>query len=281
MPSPPPNVPLKTLGGKQLWGDEYIYGGWRIQRNAFTKHYRLLDDKDVRRAWGTREHCEAALGKAKNSGRASLKAPKLCVLIHGYLRSKDSLKKLSRALVQEGFEVYAINYPSTQGDIRTLCNDTAALLERVSADFEQVNIVTQSLGGIIARGVTAKTPLKGGGRVVMLAPPNQGSRMADLALSWWPSECVIGPAGKQLVTKATAFARNVGTPQSPFMIIAGGRGNARGYNPAIQGDDDGIVSVDETRLDGAAAHHVVRSWHALIMNNDDAIRLTTEFLLQP
>ena len=60
-----PNVATKTLGGMQIWEDLNIHAGWRVQRNIATGHARLLDDHDIRRAWGTVEACEGALREAK------------------------------------------------------------------------------------------------------------------------------------------------------------------------------------------------------------------------
>ena len=61
--SPRPNLPLPTLGGKQVWADLAWRGGWRLQENALTGHARVLDPGEVRRAWGPladcREHFEA------------------------------------------------------------------------------------------------------------------------------------------------------------------------------------------------------------------------------
>lgn len=273
-----PNLPAKTLGGKQMWADLYLYGGWRVQRHVVTQHCRLLDEGDVRRAWGTEAQCEAALESSRKDGRAKLRSSKLCILIHGYLRAKDSLNAMKLALEKAGFEVYAINYPSSWQELGTLASSTSTLLQRVSRDFEEVNVVTHSMGGIIARKVLAGSPLKGNGRLVMLAPPNQGAHMADLLLSWWPSQHIAGPAGKELVTQASSFARNAGTPGCPFLVIAGGRGDDSGYNPALPGDDDGVVSVQETQLEGATAHVVVPALHTFLMNNEEAIRRTVGFL---
>jgi hypothetical protein len=41
-----------TLGGAQFWSDELIFHRWRIQLNAFTGYYRLLDGDDYRHTWG-------------------------------------------------------------------------------------------------------------------------------------------------------------------------------------------------------------------------------------
>src|SRR5262245_60679930 len=59
------NLAWKSLGGEQFWTDELVYGRWRIQRNEFTEHHRLLDPANVRRAWGTEEECRAALEMIK------------------------------------------------------------------------------------------------------------------------------------------------------------------------------------------------------------------------
>ena len=56
-----PNLPLPTLGGRQLWADLHLEGGWRIQKNAVTGRHRLLDRHNIRRAWGTRGECDLAL----------------------------------------------------------------------------------------------------------------------------------------------------------------------------------------------------------------------------
>src|SRR5271168_4217278 len=48
---------MKTLGGRQFWGDVKFFRGWRIQQNVFTEHYRLLDPKDSRYAFGSFKTC--------------------------------------------------------------------------------------------------------------------------------------------------------------------------------------------------------------------------------
>lgn len=47
-----PNVTFPTAGGKIAWDTLLEIQGWKVQRNKLTKHIRILDDRDFRRAWG-------------------------------------------------------------------------------------------------------------------------------------------------------------------------------------------------------------------------------------
>jgi hypothetical protein len=56
----------------------------------------------------------------------------------------------------------------------------------------------------------------------------------------------------------------IAIPNIPFAIIAGGKGDEAGFNPLLPGDDDGTVSVAETRLEGAKAFMVLPRLHGII-----------------
>ena len=71
------NWKIPTIGGKQFWSDVKIIGGWRIQQNVFSDHYRLLNKKDVRQAWGREDQCEEALKRAIESGKVKVTGKKI------------------------------------------------------------------------------------------------------------------------------------------------------------------------------------------------------------
>lgn len=48
-----PNIPTPTMGGHVFWNTLCEYNGWKLQQNMITHHARILDNKDVRIAWGT------------------------------------------------------------------------------------------------------------------------------------------------------------------------------------------------------------------------------------
>ncbi len=58
-----PNIPMPTMGGEIWWRTIAEYKGWKIQQNYITHHARILDDKNVRIAWGTLNGMLAALKK--------------------------------------------------------------------------------------------------------------------------------------------------------------------------------------------------------------------------
>ena len=105
--------PLPTLGGKQLWGDVMLFAGYRIQRNVWTEHHRLLSPFDLRLAIGTFDACREALDRITAARGVVPAGPHLVLLLHGIFRSKDSFGPMVRGLRAAGYEAQAINYPST------------------------------------------------------------------------------------------------------------------------------------------------------------------------
>ena len=50
-----PNINFPTMGGIWFWNNIYTVDGWKVQQHTITKHYRVLDNEDIRRAWGLSE----------------------------------------------------------------------------------------------------------------------------------------------------------------------------------------------------------------------------------
>ncbi len=273
-----PNVPSPTLGGRQVWADEFVFAGWRIQRNYFTKHCRLLDAHDLRRAWGSLEECRAVFRQERNAKRLTLAGDHAVVLLHGMGRSRHCFGKLGNALHEDGFEVVAINYPSTRSRICVHARQVGRVLEGLDG-VRSVSFVTHSMGGLVARELLALdanwrkriTPR----RLVMLGPPNRGSVLADRFEKVLPFRLLAGAGGGDLVSRRVAA---IPVPTIPFAVIAGGRGGTKGYNALIAGDNDGVVSVRTTRLRGMQDFLLVRALHTVLMTHPEAIAATRAFL---
>ncbi len=202
------------------------------------------------------------------------------VLLHGLARTGRSMAGLRRALESQGWPTWACTYPSRRLGIAELAQDVA---DRVKAEVPgPVVAVTHSLGGILVRHMGENLPLQ---RVVMLAPPNDGSHVAQAFASYALFRWFYGPAGQQVV-RADAWP----VPPCPFGVIAGTRAISpwnpiswatRGLGLLPAGEpSDGTVTVAETRHVQMADFATVAASHTWIMDDPQARALIVQFLEQ-
>ena len=273
-------LPARTLGGDQFWADEFIRSGWRIQRNSLSGHYRLLDTDNYRRALGTFDACRARFDELVDAEPVSPKSKQAVVLLHGLFRSRDCMIPLGDYLAEHGnYEIVNISYPSTQADVRAHATSLAKVLDNLEG-IEQVNFVAHSLGNLVVRDwlhehykpESAKFKL---GRFVMLGPPNNGAQFARKFKENSLFKIVTGPSGKQLGEGWDELAKHLDTPCCDFGILAG---TAAIPNPLVDGNDDGMVAVSETKLPGAADFRVLASHHGAIRSCEVVGEMTLSFL---
>lgn len=274
------NIVWPTMGGKQYWADHFILNGWRIQQHVWTKHFRLLDPRDRRYAWGSYEACRSKLAyEHYRRGLGEQIETEAVVLLHGIVRSKDSMHGLKKAIVATGLEVIDINYPSRKGTLADFTAQIHGLLNK-RPDIKRVSFVTHSMGGLIVRKLLAdqdqlwrqSATVK---RVVMIFPPNQGAYKADRwSKNHW-YRCVMGPAGSELCSDEVQQLPGI---EVECGIVIGAQGNQKGKSFIIPGDDDGTVGVDECTLDGVEhyAYHAVG--HTYGMNKAPVVVDVLHFL---
>jgi len=275
----PFDATARTLGALQLWSDEYVHAGWRIQRHVLRGHCRLLDPKDVRHARGSYDSCRTAFERIRRRDGIAPPGTDLVLLVHGIARSRKTFSKMREALARAGFDATAISYASTRRTLEAHAAGLEALLDRLEGS-ETISFVAHSMGGLVLRHLMARDgawkrrvrPR----RIVLIAPPNQGSAIARRLAPFPPYAALFGEAGRQLTPEAVAAS--VPPLGVPFAIIAGGRGNGTGFNPFLGGDNDGTVAVSETALDGAEQFLLVPAIHALICSYPETIRATVNYL---
>jgi pimeloyl-ACP methyl ester carboxylesterase len=286
------NLRTPTLGGKQFWADELFFHQWRIQQNVFTGHYRLLDENDVRFAWGTFDECKAALEKIKIERNLPPMKGKAVIVLHGICGTRLHTSKLCRYLqTNGGYEVFNVAYPTTQKEIAEHAKTLAKIIDNLDG-IEEVNFVGHSMGNVVIRhylndlnsadaahpaGETAKKRPKFN-RFVMLAPPNHGSGLARYFADNVLYKTVTGESGRQLGRDWSPLESHLATPDFEFGIIAGGKGDEKGYNPLVAGDNDGVLSVETTKLAGAKDFVVIPAMHPLLQNDSRALVYTLRFL---
>ena len=181
-------------------------------------------------------------------------------------------------LQDQGFKVCNIDYPSRHHAIETLTADF--VLPAITACFPsgRIHFVTHSLGGIIVRQISAKHDEIQIGRVVMLAPPNQGSEVVDKLGNFGLFNWINGPAGQQLGTDRQSLPNQLGPANFELGVIAGNRSINLILSALIPGRDDGKVAVKRAGLNGMHDFLVVEAVHPLIMGNDEVQRQALHFL---
>lgn len=203
------------------------------------------------------------------------------ILLHGLCRTSHSMVKIAGALTKAGYTVRNVDYPSRTAHIQKLADDA---IGKAVADCQQsgatrIDFVTHSMGGILVRSYLARHSIPDLGRVVMLAPPNQGSEVVDKLGGLSVFKWITGVPGDELGTDTNSTPIRLGPAHFPLGIIAGDRSiNWINSFTMIPGPDDGKVSVQRARLTGMSDFIVIHATHVFITHNNDAIRQTIQFL---
>ncbi|MFH1707669.1 MAG: alpha/beta fold hydrolase [Planctomycetota bacterium] len=203
------------------------------------------------------------------------------VCVHGLFRTVVSMKPMAQALAAEGYDVHVVRYLSTR---QTVTEHIAGFEERlaalnITADDQPIHFVTYSLGGIVVRGYLAEHPDDPRfGRVVMIAPPNQGSAWADRVFNIPLVPLMVEPI-TGLRTEYKGVVEALGTPVGREVgVIAGGLNDGRGFASTVEGDDDGIVTVAATHLAGEKDHIVLPYRHHGIAEQPAVIAQAVGFI---
>jgi hypothetical protein len=188
------------------------------------------------------------------------------ILLHGALRSRLGLLPTAAYLRRRGVDARPFGYTTRRGSLL----DHARALDRfVLASFDRappvLGFVTHSMGALVVRAWLGLLDAGGRGpsqRIVMLSPPNHGSKLAEHHRGRGVVRLLYGDAARELQPARVAELPAL-PPSAHVLVLAGGRGDPRGWNPLLEGDDDGVVAVGEMGLPGVEPQ-VVGGVHALL-----------------
>jgi pimeloyl-ACP methyl ester carboxylesterase len=268
---------MKTFGGRQFWADVHFFRGWRIQKNIFTKNYRLLNTENYRYARGSFKDCLKKLNETKKEEKIPEMTGAAVIVVHGILRSSKSFSSLKTRLKKDHYEVVSFDYPSTQIEIKEAAEYLHQTIDSLEG-IKEIHFVVHSMGGLLVRAYLKEHRDSRIKRMVMLGVPNFGAKMADHLKTNLLFRAIFGPAGQQLISDPEGFVDKLPIPDFEFGIIAGARGTENGYNPFISGDDDGTVSVLSTKLPGASDFISVHCLHSFMPSHVESSELAVRFI---
>lgn len=194
------------------------------------------------------------------------------VLLHGLGRTPLSMLALSIAARRRGYRVINWHYRSALHSIAEHADAFAREVAPRLTGAPRVHFITHSLGGIVVRQFLATHPLPNLGRVVMLAPPNGGSEVADRVRRW------VRPA-RELGTDDASVPRTLPAPRYEVGVIAGSRSHIPLFSRWMHGvPNDGVVAVERTRLEGMRDFRVRHRTHTFLPWSRDGIAETFRFV---
>lgn len=204
---------------------------------------------------------------------------KWVILVHGVLRSSSSMEKIEKALRNKGYKTLNFDYDSRRETIKIVAKRLHREITKIyERDIESVSFVTHSFGTIIVRYYCANHTIKKKGRFVMIAPPNKGSQWARILSRLSLYKWVLGVAGGKVQDVEQAIPKIMSPPPIEFGVIAGGTGMKMGINPLLPGDDDGTITVEETKLEGMKDFIQIRGQHSLLLLQQGVIDNVIHFL---
>lgn len=272
---------LLRLAEAMEWTDQCVRHDWRVQTRAGSDGARLLDPSERTVCTGSVEECLERLEDLSAARQVPAVTGHAVILLHGLGEGRGSMRPLADHLRERhDATVMTFGYASPRAGI----DDHARALGKVVAGLpaaERISFVAHSLGNIVVRRWMADAPEADRARLhrmVMLGAPNQGSQMARTAARSPLLSGLSTGAARELVLEWPRIAASLTVPPCPFGIVAGGMGDGAGYSTLLDGDDDAVVRVDETRLDGADDFVLIPVRHAFMMADPAVQQATSTFL---
>jgi len=196
------------------------------------------------------------------------------------------MQPLADHLARAGYRTHNLAYPSTELPPDALVGHVAREIAACCAgdDVRVLHLVGHSLGGILARAWLAQEPAPPLAartrRLVLLAPPNRGSEIVDTlgdnALFQW----LLGPTAARLGTGDESLPNTLPPPPPGVEIgVVAGTDTVNPLGSAVLPDeDDGMVTLESTKLPGMTDHITLPVSHAFIMTADETATHVLHFL---
>lgn len=181
------------------------------------------------------------------------------VLVHGIASKGFWMTFLGARLRKLGYTTVTFSYNSLVGSIEKHASRLSTSLGKREGEY---HIVAHSMGGIVTRVAINQGVLAGLRRVVLIAPPNQGSPIARLLSPVFHPVC---PAMTQLSSAPGSFVQSLGHPMDVDLGI-------------ISAKYDVMVPHRKTLLEQAKDHKLIAGSHNSLLFQSDVARYVDCFL---
>ncbi|WP_299493405.1 alpha/beta hydrolase [Acaryochloris sp. IP29b_bin.137] len=166
------------------------------------------------------------------------------LLIHGLGRSPLSVFGLSQFLQLEGYQTALFGYSS-------LIEPYTQIIERLQdrlleLEAEPYAIIAHSLGAVLVRSALTTKPKLTPNPIILLGPPNQSPRIAQLARRLSPFSFIAGECFQNLADPN--FFRQLPPLSQKHIIIAGTGGPRAPWRFFGEEINDGVLTLQEMQV---------------------------------
>ena len=202
---------------------------------------------------------------------AETKKCETVVLVHGLWMTGREMRVLGGRLEEAGFRVRYFRYRSWRGGLAQAAGDLRKFVE--AADGERVHLVGHSLGGVVIAKMVEEAPLSRPGRVAMLGSPMGGSAAAGIMSRRRLGRWLVGGVIREGIVEHS--------PKWPggrdLLVVAGDIPLGSGLLLGLPKPHDGVVRVEETRVEGVRTVTVRASHVGLLLSRKVAALLIDHF----
>lgn len=185
-------------------------------------------------------------------------------------------------------ETLASGYPTFNFSYRSMVEPLDKVGKRLydevkSCNADTVSFITHSMGALVVRTmyrfIDGEEDFPVIFRIVMVAPPNHGAESADRYAHKKFFRCLLGPNLALMTTDSLSFANKLPVPEGAEIgIIAGIKGDGKGFNRKLSGDNDGLLTPQNAKLNIAKEMIVVEGQHTALILSPEIAKLAVSFL---
>ncbi|WON74241.1 alpha/beta fold hydrolase [Nitrosospira sp. Is2] len=200
------------------------------------------------------------------------------VLVHGLWMGSWVMSAMGMRLRRCGFHTAFFSYPSMSNSL----SRNALILSRFVAGLaaSRIHFVGHSLGGLLILQMLAEFPEPRVGRVILAGSPYGACSVGTKLSRRGPGRHILGRSMLQWLNQAGAMHT---TPDHPYElgVIAGCRSLGAGRLIArLPEPNDGVVTVEETRIRNARDEIVLNVSHSQMLVSAEVARQVCSFLRQ-
>ncbi|MFN2340364.1 MAG: lipase family alpha/beta hydrolase [Halanaerobium sp.] len=203
------------------------------------------------------------------------------VLVHGYFKNEKDMFALKSKLEKAAFEVLTINLPLTFKKLKSTLPLFKKEIEKIISELnaaEKIHFVGHSTGGLLIRRFLAVTEDKDRiGRIVLIAAPNKGSRLAGFARKYFKPFTDIFKTLSSIEHQNVRRLELAAAEDFEMAAIAGNKCNLL-LGRLLSKENDGRVRVESVKIPKLKEFVVLPYGHKDIHYQEQTANLVANFL---